>query len=138
MAASPSDAAEWDVEHDAGIEARNQERQLHSSTSFSSNDLSPEETRKEREDTPEPFPKVNSDDTEPDSGWNAEKDGTDAIWRGHHEPMETSRADRLRLRDRIRHFTWTWFTMTMATGGIANVLYAGKSANGSMIAHIRS
>ncbi|KAF2687454.1 hypothetical protein K458DRAFT_333911 [Lentithecium fluviatile CBS 122367] len=29
----------------------------------------------------------------------------------------------LRFRDRIRHFTWTWFTMTMATGGIANVLY---------------
>ena len=28
-------------------------------------------------------------------------------------------------RERIRHFTWTWFTMTMATGGIANVLYSG-------------
>ncbi|KAF2280168.1 uncharacterized protein EI97DRAFT_439229 [Westerdykella ornata] len=27
------------------------------------------------------------------------------------------------FRGRIRHFTWTWFTMTMATGGIANVLY---------------
>jgi hypothetical protein len=31
----------------------------------------------------------------------------------------------MRFRDRIRHFTWTWFTMTMATGGIANVLYTG-------------
>jgi hypothetical protein len=30
---------------------------------------------------------------------------------------------RLAMRERIRHFTWTWFTMTMATGGIANVLY---------------
>lgn len=30
---------------------------------------------------------------------------------------------RLAIRERIRHFTWTWFTMTMATGGIANVLY---------------
>ena len=30
-------------------------------------------------------------------------------------------------RERIRHFTWTFFTMTMATGGIANVLYAGMS-----------
>jgi hypothetical protein len=29
------------------------------------------------------------------------------------------------FRGRIRHFTWTWFTMTMATGGIANVLYTG-------------
>lgn len=30
---------------------------------------------------------------------------------------------KLAIRERIRHFTWTWFTMTMATGGIANVLY---------------
>ncbi|KAF1978466.1 hypothetical protein BU23DRAFT_549900 [Bimuria novae-zelandiae CBS 107.79] len=29
----------------------------------------------------------------------------------------------LSWRERIRHFTWTWFCMTMATGGIANVLY---------------
>lgn len=33
---------------------------------------------------------------------------------------------RLKLKERIRHFTWTWFTMTMATGGIANVLHTGK------------
>lgn len=31
-------------------------------------------------------------------------------------------------RERIRHFTWTWFTMTMATGGIANVLYTGMNS----------
>jgi hypothetical protein len=30
---------------------------------------------------------------------------------------------KLSFRERIRHFTWTWFCMTMATGGIANVLY---------------
>ena len=29
----------------------------------------------------------------------------------------------LRFKERLRHFTWTWFTMTMATGGVANVLY---------------
>lgn len=33
------------------------------------------------------------------------------------------RIHRLAIRERVRHFTWTWFTMTMATGGIANVLY---------------
>jgi hypothetical protein len=30
----------------------------------------------------------------------------------------------LSFKERIRHFTWTWFCLTMATGGIANVLYA--------------
>lgn len=33
----------------------------------------------------------------------------------------------LRLKERVRHFTWTWFTMSMATGGIANVLYTSMS-----------
>ncbi|KAH8821304.1 voltage-dependent anion channel-domain-containing protein [Xylogone sp. PMI_703] len=28
------------------------------------------------------------------------------------------------IRDRISCYTWTWFTMNMATGGIANVLHA--------------
>jgi hypothetical protein len=36
---------------------------------------------------------------------------------------------KLPVRERIRHFTWTWFTMTMATGGIANVLYELSSPN---------
>lgn len=35
---------------------------------------------------------------------------------------------KLEWRERIRHFTWTFFTMTMATGGIANVLYTGRSS----------
>ncbi len=36
---------------------------------------------------------------------------------------------KLPWRERIRHFTWTWFCMTMATGGIANVLHAGTSSS---------
>ncbi|KAL8939780.1 MAG: hypothetical protein Q9216_003167 [Gyalolechia sp. 2 TL-2023] len=35
------------------------------------------------------------------------------------------RLEKLHWRERIRHYTWTFFTMTMATGGIANVLYTG-------------
>ncbi|KAL8723766.1 MAG: hypothetical protein Q9225_000061 [Loekoesia sp. 1 TL-2023] len=34
--------------------------------------------------------------------------------------------ERLHWRERIRHYTWTFFTLTMATGGIANVLYTGE------------
>lgn len=45
------------------------------------------------------------------------------------KPVQEKRRDSSRgkaslsWRQRIRHFTWTWFTLTMATGGIANVLY---------------
>ena len=35
--------------------------------------------------------------------------------------------EKLQWKERIRHFTWTFFTMTMATGGIANVIYNGMT-----------
>lgn len=46
-------------------------------------------------------------------------------------PHETDAVTHDRYADvvwkkRIRHFTWTFFTMTMATGGIANVLHTGS------------
>ncbi|RYO81793.1 hypothetical protein DL766_004654 [Monosporascus sp. MC13-8B] len=35
------------------------------------------------------------------------------------------------IRDRICCYQWTWFTMTMATGGIANVFHSSKMVPGS-------
>lgn len=34
--------------------------------------------------------------------------------------------EKLEWKERLRHFTWSWFTLTMSTGGIANVLYNGN------------
>lgn len=35
------------------------------------------------------------------------------------------RSKNLPWKQRLRHVTWAWFTLTMATGGIANVLNTG-------------
>lgn len=45
--------------------------------------------------------------------------------------VPSERSGKLSWRQRIRHFTWAYFTLTMATGGIANVLYAGKTSRSS-------
>lgn len=65
------------------------------------------------------------------------KKGKKLFWRkkkgeeldGCEEKSEVSienNADAIRRigwKQRIKHFTWTWFAMNMATGGIANVMY---------------
>lgn len=49
---------------------------------------------------------------------------------------DASEKKKLSWRERVRHFTWTWFCMTMATGGIANVLYTGMYPLPSLFHHI--
>lgn len=47
----------------------------------------------------------------------------------HHRiptKSEGEEIENLSWKQRIRHFTWAYFTLTMATGGIANVLYNSK------------
>jgi hypothetical protein len=41
------------------------------------------------------------------------------------EDIDVPSSRKLPWSERVRHVTWAWFTMTMATGGIANVLVQG-------------
>ncbi|KAF2738157.1 hypothetical protein EJ04DRAFT_429692 [Polyplosphaeria fusca] len=85
--------------------------------------LSPESSReKAEEEEKEEIERETSAETGADAGGNGVAEDRDekkqAAARGRGDG-----ALHLSFRERIRHFTWTWFTMTMATGGIANVLY---------------
>lgn len=46
--------------------------------------------------------------------------------------------EKLQWRERIRHYTWTFFTLTMATGGIANVLHEGIVNSGDSFGNLKS
>lgn len=39
--------------------------------------------------------------------------------------VEDEKPDNLPWKKRLKHVTWAWFTLTMATGGISNTLYSG-------------
>jgi hypothetical protein len=43
---------------------------------------------------------------------------------------------RLSFKQRIRHMTWAFFTLTMATGGIANVLYNSQLTSNQKDDHV--
>ncbi|KAI9673454.1 MAG: hypothetical protein M1817_002916 [Caeruleum heppii] len=56
----------------------------------------------------------------------AEEQTTNSSGRSEENDVENGRTGleaRMRFMQRIEHFTWSWFTMTMATGGIANVIH---------------
>jgi hypothetical protein len=48
--------------------------------------------------------------------------------RDHSDELPFEPPTKLKWKQRIKHVTWAYFTLTMATGGIANVLSAGISA----------
>ncbi|KAL2215711.1 C4-dicarboxylate/malic acid transporter [Thermoascus aurantiacus ATCC 26904] len=55
---------------------------------------------------------------------NGKENGISGVDCGVLTKMPSESPENLAWKQRIRHFTWAYFTLTMATGGIANVLYA--------------
>ncbi|KUJ06588.1 uncharacterized protein LY89DRAFT_406347 [Mollisia scopiformis] len=69
-----------------------------------------------------PFGDSNEDTAADDT---VEEQDTAAECQQMEQQNEDAPAQRIvGFRDRVGSFTWTWFTMTMATGGIANVLHS--------------
>jgi hypothetical protein len=56
-------------------------------------------------------------------------DSITEIGHGVSPKVEGEASEELSWKQRIRHFTWAYFTLTMATGGIANVLYNSKRSS---------
>jgi hypothetical protein len=52
------------------------------------------------------------------------------------EEEEEEDYQRLSFKQRIRHMTWAFFTLTMATGGIANVLYNSQLTSNQKNDHV--
>lgn len=58
-----------------------------------------------------------------------EHSGSDSNSPAFPDPQNSPNAEQnpsLTFRQRVKHWTWPWFTLTMATGGIASVIYNGK------------
>lgn len=49
------------------------------------------------------------------------------------QPEKVNGVRTVSIKDRVACFQWTWFTSTMATGGIANVLASGWSTSKSSL-----
>jgi len=53
---------------------------------------------------------------------------------GSSEDTSNVKPRKLSWKQRMKHVTWAWFTLTMATGGIANVLHNGTGPWRSVMA----
>ncbi|KAF1814809.1 hypothetical protein P152DRAFT_391685 [Eremomyces bilateralis CBS 781.70] len=56
--------------------------------------------------------------------WNGRPPGAAGPSSRQYSYWDGQRAPSLGFKQRIKHFTWTWFAMTMATGGLANMIHS--------------